>query len=107
LGQGQEPKLARDEARGRGRLVFTVTERPQKITFGEMRESGVRGVLITVLSVLLIATLTIQTATATARHARKSARERDGFSAPAAVQSRSCDRLWCYEDGAAVSASRK
>jgi hypothetical protein len=27
-------------------LVFTVMERPQKITFGEMRESGVRGVLV-------------------------------------------------------------
>ena len=77
-------------------------ERPQKIT---------------VLGVLLIATLTIQTATAAARNARKSARapvpvtqqirERDGFFAPAAVQSRTCDRLWCYEDGTAVSASRK
>jgi hypothetical protein len=83
-------------------------ERPQKITFGEMRESGVRGVLITVLGVLLIATLTIQTATAAARNARKSARapvpvtqqlrEHDGFSASAA--SRSCDRFWCYQDGA-------
>jgi hypothetical protein len=58
-----------------------MTERPQKIT---------------VLGVLLIATLTIQTATAAARNARKSARalvqvtqqlrERDGFSASAAVE---------------------
>jgi hypothetical protein len=55
-----------------------VMERPQKIT---------------VLGVLLIAALTIQTTTAAARNARKSAhapvpvtqqiRERDGFSAPA------------------------
>jgi hypothetical protein len=35
----------RDEAGGRGRLV-QMTERPQKITFAEMRESGVRGVPI-------------------------------------------------------------
>jgi hypothetical protein len=71
----------------------------------------------TVPGVLLIAILTIQTATAAARHARKSARapvpvtqelrESHGLSVPAAVQVRSCDRFWCYEDGAPVSASRK
>jgi uncharacterized membrane protein YjgN (DUF898 family) len=71
--------------------------------------------VLTVLGVLLIATLTIQTATAAARNARKSVRAavpvtqqpREGLSAPAAVHSRSCDRFWCYEDGAPVSASRK
>jgi hypothetical protein len=31
---------------GRGGLVITVTERLQKITFGEVREMGVRGLLI-------------------------------------------------------------
>jgi hypothetical protein len=43
--QGEESELARDEARRRGRLV-AMTERPTKITFGEMRDMGVRGVLI-------------------------------------------------------------
>jgi hypothetical protein len=37
--------LAGDEAGRRGGLVAAIG-RPQKITFGEMRESGVRGVLI-------------------------------------------------------------
>jgi hypothetical protein len=65
--------------------------------------------VLTVLGVLLIAAaLTIQTATAAARNARKAARapvpvtqqlrERHGLSAPAAVHNRSCDRFWCYED---------
>jgi hypothetical protein len=100
MGQDQEPGVASDEAGGRGGLVVAMTERPEKIT---------------VLGGLLIATLTIQTATAAARNARKSARalvqvtqqlrERDGFSASTA--SRSCDRFWCYEDGVPVSAPRK
>jgi len=64
---------------------------------------------LTVLGVLLIATLTIQTATAAGRNARKSARA----SVPATQQlsataaARSCDRFWCYEDGAPVPPSRK
>ena len=80
-------------------------------------ETKMRKRVLTVGAVLLIATLTIQTATATARNARKSAgapvpvtqrlREGHGLSAPAAVHSRSCDRFWCYEDGAPVSASVK
>ena len=37
--QGKEPGLACDEAR-RGRIVV---KRPEKITLGEMRASGVRG----------------------------------------------------------------
>ena len=73
--------------------------------------------ILTVLGVLLIAALTIQTAAAAARNARKAARgsvpvtqqlrERHESSAPAAIQNRSCDRFWCYEDGAPVSVSRK
>jgi len=67
--------------------------------------------VLTVLGVLLIATLTTQTATAAARNARKSARAPVPVAQqprePAAVHSRSCDRFWCYEDGAPVSASRK
>jgi len=39
VSEGEEPGLSSDEARGRGRLVMT--QRPQKITFGEMREMGV------------------------------------------------------------------
>jgi hypothetical protein len=64
--------------------------------------------VLTVLGVLLIAALTIQMATAAARHARKAARapvpvtqqlrERHELSAPAVIHNRSCDRLWCYED---------
>jgi hypothetical protein len=45
LAEGQKPRLASDEAGRRSGLV-AMTERPQKITFGEMRDSGVRGVLI-------------------------------------------------------------
>ena len=46
LDQDQEPGLAGDEAGGRGRLVAAMIERPVKITFGEMREMGVRGILV-------------------------------------------------------------
>jgi hypothetical protein len=70
-------------------------------------ETKMRRRVLTVLGVLLVATLTVQTATAAARNARKSARvpvpvtqqlrERDGFSPSAAVHSRSCHRFWCYE----------
>jgi hypothetical protein len=35
-----------DQRQGRQRSLFLMVERPQKITFGEMREMGVRGVLI-------------------------------------------------------------
>jgi hypothetical protein len=45
LAKGQKPELAGNEARGRSRLV-SVTERPTKITFGELRAMGVRGVLV-------------------------------------------------------------
>ena len=51
LAQSQKPEQPRDEARGGGRLV-TVMERPKKITFGEMRESGVRGSLSKVIDSL-------------------------------------------------------
>ena len=64
--------------------------------------------VLTVLGVLFIATLTIQTATAAARHARKAARApvattqqlRDSHAqaAPAPVHSRSCDIFACYDD---------
>jgi hypothetical protein len=59
------------------------------------------------LSVLVIAALTIQTATAATHHARKPVRNpapvthqpRDAFgSAPVAVGSKSCDVFWCYEN---------
>jgi hypothetical protein len=64
--------------------------------------------VLTVLGVLLIAALTIPTATA-ARHSRKPARApvratqqpRDvnhGPSAPAATGNKSCDIIWCYQD---------
>ena len=65
--------------------------------------------VLTVLGVLLIATLTIPTATA-AHKSRKPARApgavtqqlRDAFgsadSAPAAMHQKSCDVLWCYEN---------
>ena len=46
LDQDQEPGLAGDEAGGRGRLVAAMIERRVKITFGEMREMGVRGILV-------------------------------------------------------------
>jgi hypothetical protein len=65
--------------------------------------------VLTVLGVLLIAALTIQTATAAARHGRKAARApapvtsqlRDishGRAAPAAIGNKSCDILWCYQN---------
>jgi hypothetical protein len=59
------------------------------------------------LGVLIIAALTIQTATATTRHTRKAARNpapvthqlRDAYgSAPEAVGTKSCDAIWCYEN---------
>jgi hypothetical protein len=43
LGQGQEPSVPGNAA-CEGRHVLT--DRPQKITFGEMREMGERGILI-------------------------------------------------------------
>jgi hypothetical protein len=71
-------------------------------------ETKMRKRVLTVLGVLFIATLTIQTATAAARHARKAARApvpltqqvRDSraLSAPAPVHTRSCDTIACYED---------
>jgi hypothetical protein len=78
--------------------------------------------VLTVLGVLLIAALTIQEATAAARHAGKAARasgpatqqrrdavgsaqsdysyrsKRRGLSAPAATDTKSCDVVWCYQD---------
>jgi hypothetical protein len=45
IGSKSKPEQPGNEAGGRGGLV-AVTDRPQNITFGEMRESGVRGVLI-------------------------------------------------------------
>jgi hypothetical protein len=64
--------------------------------------------VLAVLGVLFIATLTIQTATAAARHARKAARApvattqqlRDSHAqdAPAPVHTRSCDTIACYDD---------
>jgi hypothetical protein len=70
-----------------------------------------RRTVLTVIGVLLIATLTSQTTTAAARYARKFARAAvpvtQQLSAPAAIQSRTCDIRWCYEDGAPVPPSRK
>jgi len=84
--------------------------------------------VLTVIGVLLSAALAIQTATAAARGARKSARAPDpvtqqqrgafgsvdwpstarsghsyysgrhGLSAPAAGDNKSCDIIWCYEN---------
>jgi hypothetical protein len=78
--------------------------------------------VLTVLGMLLIATLTIQEATAAARNAGKAARasgsvaqqrrggfgsaqsdysyrsKRQGLSAPAATGTKSCDVIWCYEN---------
>jgi hypothetical protein len=64
--------------------------------------------VLTVLGVLLIATLTIQTGTAAARHARKATRapvpltqqvrDSHALSATAPVHTRSCDIFACYED---------
>jgi hypothetical protein len=60
--------------------------------------------VLTVLGVLLVAASTIQTASA-ARHGRKPAhavvtqQSRDArASMPAAGETRSCDRFWCYPD---------
>jgi hypothetical protein len=59
------------------------------------------------LGVLVIAALTIQTATAATLHTQRAARNpahvthqvRDAFgSAPEAVGSKSCDIIWCYEN---------
>jgi len=71
-------------------------------------ETKMRKRVLTVLGVLFITTLTIQTATAAAHHARKTARapvpltqqvrDSHALSAPAAVHTRSCDIFACYED---------
>jgi hypothetical protein len=60
--------------------------------------------VLTVLGVLLIAASTVQTASA-ARHGRKAAhayitqQSRDARAAmPAASDTKSCDRFWCYPD---------
>jgi hypothetical protein len=59
------------------------------------------------LGLLVIAALTIQTATAATRHTRKPVRNTapvthqlgDAYgSAPEAFGSKSCDVIWCYED---------
>lgn len=58
------------------------------------------------LGVLVIAALTIQTATAATSHSRKDRnpapathRIRDAYGlAPDAVGTRSCDVIWCYEN---------
>jgi len=44
LGQGEEPAAPHDAAGLRDRVAMT--ERPTKITFAEMREMGVRGLLV-------------------------------------------------------------
>jgi hypothetical protein len=63
--------------------------------------------VLTRLGVLVLAALTIQTATVAARHTRKGVRNpalvthqpRHAFgSAPEAVGSKSCDVIWCYEN---------
>jgi hypothetical protein len=62
--------------------------------------------VFSILGVLIIAALTAQTAMAAARHVRKARapapvnhQVRDAFgSASNAVGSKSCDRLWCYEN---------
>jgi hypothetical protein len=45
LDHGQESGVAGHEAGGEGRLV-AVIQRPQKITFAEVRASGVHGLLV-------------------------------------------------------------
>jgi hypothetical protein len=78
-------------------------------------ETKMRKRVLSIFGVLVIAVLTIQMATAAPRSARKAVRPapvthqgRDAFgSAPAAVESRSCDRFWCYDDGAPVSPAGK
>ena len=81
-----------------------------RLSFNRARsmEPQMRKRVLTVLGVLLIAAVTIQMATAAARHARKAARapvpvtqqlrERHGLAPPAAVHNKSCDRFWCYDD---------
>jgi hypothetical protein len=95
-----------------------------RLSFNRARsmETKMPARVLTVLGVLLIAALTIQQATAAARHAGKSARasgqvaqqrrdavgsaqsgysyhsKRQGLSAPAASDTKSCDILWCYQD---------
>jgi hypothetical protein len=72
-------------------------------------EAKMRKSVLTVLGVLLIAASTIQMATATVRNARKAARVhvsvnqqlRDTphrLSTPAAIDNKSCDTTWCYEN---------
>jgi hypothetical protein len=71
-------------------------------------ETQMRKEILTVLATVLIAALTIQTATAAPRHTRKALRapvpatqqlrERHPLSTPAATHNRSCDIIWCYED---------
>jgi hypothetical protein len=60
--------------------------------------------ILTVLGILLIATLTIQTATAARRkparvpaYAAQQLRDTRP-AAPAASDTRSCDTLWCYQN---------
>jgi hypothetical protein len=66
-----------------------------------------RKTVLNVLGVLVVAALTVQTATAAPRSggkavrapARASQQFRDAFdSAPKAVGNKSCDRFWCYPD---------
>jgi hypothetical protein len=72
-------------------------------------EAKMRKRVLTVLGVLLIAASTMQMATAAVRNARKAARVhvsvnqqlRDTphkLSAPAAIDNKSCDTTWCYEN---------
>jgi len=74
-------------------------------------ETNMRKAVLTVLGMALIGTLTIQTATAAARHTRKAARETvpatqqprqrhppAATAASPATHTRSCDVIWCYED---------
>lgn len=70
-------------------------------------ETRMRKKVLSRLGVLVIAALTIQTATAATRHTRKAARNpaavthqaRDAYgSAPEAVGTKSCDVIWCYEN---------
>jgi hypothetical protein len=68
-------------------------------------ESKMRKRVLPRLGVLVIAALTIQTATATTHHTRKAVRNprvthqmRDAYgSAPEAGGTQSCDVIWCYE----------
>ncbi|WP_213737442.1 hypothetical protein [Bradyrhizobium sp. dw_411] len=55
--------------------------------------------VLTVLAVVLMAALTIETADA-ARHGRKPARttQQHGGPRPAASDTKSCDIIWCYQN---------